>query len=147
MIPNIQLQNEIMKIDINGIENLMKEEKNGINIENLMKEKKKGINDIEIMIMKEKKKGINDIKNMIMKVKEKEINVTKNTKMKKKVSKINILENMIIIEIAEVNETKTLTMKKNTHLMMKDMTKKHYLKNIQIIMTKLKNIKKVLKPL
>lgn len=142
MILNIQLQNEIMKIDINGIENLMKEE-NGINIENLMKEKKKGINDIEIMIMKE----TDNIKNMIMKVKKKEINITKNTKMKEKVSKINILENITIIEIAKVNEIKTLTMKKNTHLMMKNMTKKYYLKNIQIIMTKLKNIKKVLKPL
>jgi len=117
-----------MKIHTNGIENLMKE-------------KKKGINDIEIMIMKE----TDNIKNMIMKVKEKEINITKNTKMKEKVSKINILENMTIIEIAKVNETKTLTMKKNTHLMMKNVTKKHYLKNIQIIMTNLKNIKKVLK--
>lgn len=115
-----------MKIDISGIENLMKE-------------KKKGINDIEIMNMKE----TDNIKNMIIKVKEKEINVTMNTKMKEKVSKINILENMTIIEIAKVNEIKTLIMKKNTHLMMK----KHCIKNIQIIMTKLKNTKKVLKPL
>jgi len=144
MILNILIQNEIMKKDINGIENLTKEKKKEINImENLMREKTKEINVIEIMIMKE----TGNIKNMIMKVKETGINATENTKMKEKVLEINILENMTIKKIEKVKMTKDLTTKTNTHQMMENMKKRHCQKNIQIIMTNLKNIKKVLKTL
>jgi len=142
MILNILLQNEIMKKDINGIEKLMREKKKEINtIENLTREKTKEINAIEIMMMRE----TGNIKNMIMKVKEKGINATENTEMKEKVPEINILENMTIKKIKKVKMTKILTTK--IHQMMKNMKKRHCQKNIQIIMTKLKNIKKASKTL